>query len=120
MLALWLVHALELYTTIGLDLTSPSSLPGLEFFLREDLRFDPELENEVEALLEEGTIFEPLSLLVAVGMTAGVAHESCNPGCHWRWKSEHTWPVMEVGEKTVDWVAQARSIWRGETDEFDF
>jgi hypothetical protein len=119
MLALWLVHALELYTTIGLDLASSSSLPGLEFFLREDLRFDPELENEAEALLEEGSIYEPLALLVAVGMTAGVAHETCMHGCRWVWEAGASWPVMQTGEKMIDWVEEARAIWRGEKDEFD-
>ncbi len=120
MIALWLAQSLELYTTIGLDLGSPSVLPGLEFFVREELRFTPELVDEAEALLDdEGANFEPLALLVAIGMTAGSALVIENPRRQWRWTEGASWPLLQIdGDRSVDLVEQARAIWRGEVDEF--
>ncbi len=111
MIALWFIHALELYTTIGLDLGSPSVIPGLEFFLREELHYEPDLLDEVEAQLEASS-FEPLGILVAVGMTMGTSLVTRHPETYtWHHPEGADWPVLKDNDgQTRDMVAEARQI----------
>ncbi len=120
-IALWLLDALERYSTIGLELMNPSLVPGLEFFLREDLRHDEEEELE----LPEKSGEEPTAVLVAVGMAVGASKRLHEPDLYdWSFQGG-AHPVMHrthEGQEpeTIDWVEQARAIWRKEADEFTF
>ena len=112
--AVWFVDVLERYSTIGLDLRGPAVLPGLEFYLREDVRRDVNMTPPQSVPRD----FEPLALLVCIGLTAGESVRLQDPeGCRWVF-GERGWPVMQRGPETLDWVEQARAIFRGEADEF--
>jgi hypothetical protein len=116
-LAHWLLALLEQYTTIGLELTSYSVLPGLEFFIKEDLRQVPDDDDADSQPLD----FEPEALLVAVGLTAGEHIRLAARSCCWVRREGKPWPVMEIEgreESTFDWVATARAIWRGTREDF--
>jgi len=139
-LALWLLHGLELYTTIGLDLQDDSVLAGLEFLVREDLSqkrgaqapADDDPHVEVFDLDGFGS-WEPLALLVTIGMTAGEALRMRHTDGRVRWVQGDvggSWPAMELDlpldggtiDSTVrfDWVEAARRLWRGEAEDFGF
>jgi hypothetical protein len=119
--ALWLMDALERYTTIGLRLDAPSVAPGLEFFVREELR---QGGDEPEGLGDAP--IAPEALLVAVGLAVGANLKLRSPRrCVWTFGEDAQWPQMRIepeqGEPVlVDWVGQAFAIWRGEADEFKF
>ncbi|MEL6178304.1 MAG: hypothetical protein AAFS10_05090 [Myxococcota bacterium] len=121
-LAHWLLEKMEKYTTIGLELNSERVLPGLEFLVREELS-----ESELELDQDLVSDFEPLALLVTVGLTAGESVRKNQPDrVSWVFEEGHDWPVMDLIDlhdghprtTRVDWVERTRAIWRGDTDEF--
>ncbi len=120
-LGLWLLDVLERYTTIGLRLDSPSLIPGLEYFVREELR-----QSDEELTLDEikHDALCPNILLIAVGLAVGSSLRLRDRKAHrWTFVEGTTWPQMQIlkGEddpEVFDWVAQAQAIWRGEADEF--
>ncbi len=118
-IAVWFVDALERYSTIGLELASESVRPGLEFYLREDVRRDANMIPPQSQPRD----FEPLALLVCIGLTAGESLRQRQPEST-RWMvGDDQWPVMEQSDggrvQIIDWVSQARAIFRGDADEFD-
>lgn len=120
MLALWLADALERYSTIGLDLGDSSVVPALEFFLREDLRYDPELTDEAERLVGEDD-YVPEALVTVVGVTVGSALVGLDPDRFgWTRPEGSAYPLMTVAgqDQPIDLVTQARAIWQGTQDAF--
>lgn len=116
--AVWFVDVLERYSTIGLDLTASSVRPGLEFFLREDVRRDATLAPPESAPRD----FEPLALLTCIGLTAGENARLRSPDSR-RWVFDQgDFPQLECtagdAPRIIDWVGQARAIFRGDVDEF--
>lgn len=122
-LGLWLLDALERYTTVGLRLDSPSLIPGLEYFLREELRQNDE-EQELDGV-EDKEPFVPQAILISVGMAVGSALRLRDrKNLRWTFPEGQPWPSLQVerdGQEPLrlDLVQQAISIWRGDLDEFD-
>jgi hypothetical protein len=115
--ALWFIHTLEQFSTIGIDLDSTSVLPGLEFFVREELK--PDTAMVPPEARQRG--FEPVALLVCTGLTAGESVRLRYPDrCTWGFNGA-PWPVMTIdGGEPFDWVERARLIFTGDADEFEF
>lgn len=120
MLGLWLVHALELYTVVGVELDSTSAMPALGFLVREELRHEL---RAIDGDSADAISFEPMGLLVTIGMAAGTA--LCNVDeerYSWTHPAGSNWPVIKDAQSghLIDFVAQARAIHQGDTDEFKF
>jgi hypothetical protein len=117
-LGLWVLDALERYTTVGLRLDQPSLVPGLEYFVREELRSDDE---EAE---ERAEPFVPIALLTCVGLAVGSSLRLRDRRAfRWAFPEGAAWPLLQFerdnGEvERLDLVGQAVAIWRGEADEF--
>lgn len=122
LIAHWLLEKMEKYTTIGLELSSERVLPGLEFLVREELsETDLELDDDLQS------DFEPIALLVTVGLTAGESVRRSRPDrASWVFEAGRDWPLMNLIDlhdgqprtTQIDWVERTRAIWRGDTDEF--